>query len=237
MPTSKEQLANRRKEANEDKEHVLHNLWSISPHSAFYGSFKRNMKFMSDMTMCCMLSDHEVIEDFKASESELREIRTLCFYSYYLFYQNKPMKRYSSIAKEECVEFQLNLRLWKRLKPHQRAALQRYLNSPIPEIAEPAVETPELEDPICSRTVPPFEHKQTGNMDEESSEESFKPVQEHISSQPMISNEEQPTLNSVFYQIMTGSNIEPHDKRVETSSENDLLECSSHSSNGEGGFT
>ena len=82
MSSSNEQRAKRRKEANEDTDYVLRNLWKISLHSAFYESFKRNTRFMSDAKMRCMLSnDHELKEDFKASESEIRKMRTLCFYS------------------------------------------------------------------------------------------------------------------------------------------------------------
>lgn len=101
MSSSTEQRLKRRKEANEDIDYVLHNLWNINLYSAFYKSFKQNVRFMSDMKMHCMLSnEHELDDNFKASESEIRKMRTLCFYSYCLFNENKPLKRYSSIIKE-----------------------------------------------------------------------------------------------------------------------------------------
>ena len=242
MSASKEQQANRRKEVNEDIDYVLHNLWNISRHSSFCKSFKRNIRFMSDMTMQLKLShDHEIIENFKASKSELRKMRTLCFYSFYLFNENKPLKRYSSITKKDYEIFKSQPHLWKSLDKDHQVILQPYLNSPIPEIIELTVELPRLKDPIFLSTIPSFEHERTANIDEEGSGKSFEPVQEHDSSQPITSNKEQPTLNSVFHQIMIGSNIEPHDKKVETSSENKEihpvfpeLSHSSHSSNGEG---
>ena len=127
MPTSKEQQASRRKEANEDIDYVLHNLWNINLHSSFYKHFKRNIRLMSDMTMCCKSCyDYELKEDFHASESEIREIRTLCFYSYYLFYENTHLKRYSSIVKEDYDKFKSQPRLWKSLDKDYRVTLQHY---------------------------------------------------------------------------------------------------------------
>ena len=74
MSSSTEQRLKRRKGENEGIDYVLHNLWNISLHSPFHKSFKRNIRSMSDMKMCCMSSyDHELEEDFMASKSEIRK--------------------------------------------------------------------------------------------------------------------------------------------------------------------
>ena len=102
MSSPNEQRAKRRKKANEDIDYVLRNSWNISLNSAFCNVFRRKMRFMSNMMMCCKLCyNYELKEDFNASESEIRDMRTLCFYSCYLFYENKYLKRYSSIVKED----------------------------------------------------------------------------------------------------------------------------------------
>ena len=192
MPTSKEQRANRRKEANEDKHYALHNLWNISPHSAFYESFKRSIRLMSDMTMCVkFFHDHKLIEEFKANESDLRKIKTLCFYSYCFFCENgnKPIKRFSNITKEDYEIFKSQPHLQKSLDKDYQAILQRYLNSPIPEVVEPAIEQPEIDDFTFlsnaylfedNLTTIEFEDDLTSNI-EENSVESFTPSQEHVS--------------------------------------------------------
>ena len=87
MPTSREK---QRQQSSEDTEHVLHELWSIRPSTLFYNSLKRNferdMNGAFDIHLTC--TDDEIIEDFKASESELRKMRTLCFYSCHFFCEN-----------------------------------------------------------------------------------------------------------------------------------------------------
>jgi len=124
MPSSKEQKEKRKQEANEDKGYDLHNLWSISRGSAFCNAFRQSIRFMSDMIMCCKLCyDYELKADFHASESEIREMRTLCFYLCYLFYENKPLKRYSSIVKEGYDKNKSQLRLWKSLDEDCKATL------------------------------------------------------------------------------------------------------------------
>ena len=77
--------------------------------------------------------------------------------------------------------------------------------------------------PRSSSTNPSFEHDLIASIDEEDSVESFEPAQDHISSPSVMSNEEQPTLSTVFHQ-MTGSNIEPSNEKVETSSENEEID-------------
>ena len=96
---------------------------------------------MSDMKMCCILSsDQELKDNLKASESEIRNMRTLCYYSYYLFNENKPLKKYSCINKQDYEDFRSHPLLQKSLDNDCSVALQRYLNSPAPEIVEPAAE-------------------------------------------------------------------------------------------------
>ena len=152
------QRAPRRREANEDIDYVLHNLWNIDLHSSFHKSFKRNTRLMSDMKMRCMLSsDHELKDDFKASESEIRNMRTLCYYSYYLFNENKPLKLCSSIIKEDYEKFKSHPLLWKSLDNDDRIILKHYLDSPILKIVEPATELTELNDFTSSSTIPSFE--------------------------------------------------------------------------------
>ena len=245
MSSSNEQQAKRRQEANEDIDYVLCNLWNISLSSAFCNAFRQNTRFTSDMIMCCKLCyDYELKKDFNASESEIREIRTLCFYSCYLFYENKPWKRYSSIVKEDCVKLKSQPRLWKSLDKDYQATLQHYLDSPIPKIIALTIELPELDDSTSSSNIPSSEYNLSTIIDKEDSAESFITSQEHNSSASITSNEEQPTLNSVFHQ-MTGSSIKSSNEKVEnrylTSSEKEEinsvlheLSCSSHSSNGRG---
>ena len=107
------------------------------------------------------------------------------------------------------------------------------------------MEPPELDDSTSSPTIPSSEHNLSTIIDKEDSVESFMTAQEYISSTPIRSNEEQPTLNYVFHQ-MTGSNIKPSNEKVEnrhlTSSEKGEIDSVLHelfdtslSSNGEGG--
>ena len=110
------------------------------------------------MIVCCKTCyDHELKEDFHASENEVREMRTLCFYSWYLFHENKPLKMYSNIIKEDHDKFKTQPRLWKSLNQHSQATLQHYLDSPLPEIISPAMKLPELDDSTSSSfTVPEY---------------------------------------------------------------------------------
>ena len=194
MPSSKEDREKQRKQNNEDTEHALRELWNIRPSTLFYNPFKRNFERdindIFDAHATC--ADDEIKVDFHASELEVREIKTLCFYSHYFFCENrnKPIKRFSNITKEDYIEFEHNPRLWKRLDSHQQATLQSYLNSIILEIEEPDVELPEFDDSTFSSNAHPFEDNLTDiefeddmtAIIEENSVESFEHVQEHISS-------------------------------------------------------
>lgn len=159
VPSSNEQREKRRQEVNEDIDYILRNLWSISLGSAFCNAFRWNIRLMSDMIMCCKLwYDYELKEDFHASESKIREIRTLCFYSCYLFYENKPLKRHSSVVKDDYDKLKSQPRIWKSLDQDYQATLQHYLDSPIPEIIALTIEPPELNDSTSLPTISSSEH-------------------------------------------------------------------------------
>ena len=166
MPSSKEDREKQRQQNSEDTEHVLHELWNIHPSTPFCNSFKHNFErdllgIFDDHATC---ADDELKATFHASELEVREMKTLCFYSHCFFCKNKnkPIKRLTSIARGDYHEFKRNPRLWKLLESHQQATLQRYLDSPILEIADSLT------------TIPSSEHSLGTAVEEESSTSSFE---------------------------------------------------------------
>ena len=126
-------------------------------------------------------------------------------------------------------------------KPHEQVILQHYLNSPIPETVEPTIEQAEINGFTSLPTIRPFED----NLTAIKFEDNLTSIMEEIS----VEFEDNLTSNIEENSIESFTLIQEHvsflsNKKVETSSENkeidsvlcESLECSPHSSNGEGGL-